>query len=130
MATHVGTKGVIEVGANEMAELIEFTITETTDTAEDTVQTDTYRTYKPTFRSWTGTATAQWDPSDTTGQEALTNGAEATLTFYPDDSQTGDIKYSGAAIVTSVERSLPLGDTVKVSFSFQGNGALTQGTVS
>ena len=36
MATHVGTSGVVKVGANTVAEVVGFNLDETNDTVEDT----------------------------------------------------------------------------------------------
>ena len=45
MATHVGTSGVVKVGANTVAEVTGFTLNETQDTVEDTSLTDSKKSY-------------------------------------------------------------------------------------
>ena len=52
MATHVGTSGVVKVGANAVAEVTGFTIDETNDTVEDTSLTDTAKSYKALKRCY------------------------------------------------------------------------------
>ena len=83
MATHTGSAGTIKIGANAVAELRSFSIEETADTVEDTVMTDTARSFKPTLTSFSGSADVYWDETDTNGQVALSVGAEVTIGFLP-----------------------------------------------
>ena len=53
-----------------------------------------------------------------------------TLNLYPEGSTSGDIYYSGLASITEVGVAVSEGETIKQSFSFKGNGALSQSTVS
>ena len=72
-----------KVGANPVAELRSFSIEETADTVEDTVMTDTARSFITTLTSFTGSADVYWDETDSSGQGALTIGASVTIGFYP-----------------------------------------------
>lgn len=128
MATHIGRDGIIKVGSNAVAELRSFSIEETGDTVEDTVMTDTARTYKSTLTSFTGSADVFWDETDTNGQGALTVGSSVTINFYPEGADTGDTYYSGTALVTGVTRSASFDGMVEASISLQGSGALTAST--
>jgi hypothetical protein len=129
MATHIGRDGVIKVGVNTVAELRSFSIEETGDTVEDTVMTDTARTFTPTLTSFTGSADVYWDETDTLGQGGLTVGTVATIGFYPEGDTTGDTYYSGSCIVTGVSRSSSFDGMVEASITLQGSGALTASTV-
>lgn len=129
MATHIGRDGKIKVGSNAVAEVRSFSIEETGDTVEDTVMTDTARTYLATLTSFTGSADVFWDETDTNGQGALTVGSSVTINFYPEGDDTGDTYYSGSAIVTGVSRSSSFDGMVEASISLQGSGALTASTV-
>ncbi len=129
MATHIGRDGVIKVGSNSVAELRSFSIDETGDTVEDTVMTDTARSYISTLTSFTGSADVYWDETNTTGQGALTVGASVTIGFYPEGEASGDTYYSGACIVTGVSRSASFDGMVEASITLQGSGALTAATV-
>lgn len=128
MATHIGRDGKIKVGSNAVAEVRSFSIEETGDTVEDTVMTDTARTYLATLTSFTGSADCLWDETDTSGQGALTVGSSVTINFYPEGDSTGDTYYSGSAIVTGVTRSASFDGMVEASISLQGSGALTAST--
>ena len=129
MATHIGRDGKIKVGSNAVAEVRSFSIEETGDTVEDTVMTDTARTYLATLTSVTGSADVFWDETDTSGQGALTVGSSVTINFYPEGDDSGDTYYSGSAIVTGVSRSSSFDGMVEASISLQGSGALTPSTV-
>ena len=71
-----------------------------------------------------------WDETDTTGQGALTIGAEVTLNLYPEGDASGDVYYTGSAIVTGRTINSSYDGLVEMSISVQGNGALTQTTVT
>ena len=130
MTTHTGKNGIVKIGSNAVAEVKSFTVEETGDTAETTKMGDEWRSYKPTLKSWSGSLEAQWDDADTTGQGALSIGAEVALKLYPDDDATGDVEFSGNAIVTGISRSVTFDGITSVSFTFQGNGALAQSVLS
>lgn len=128
MATHIGRDGIVKVGSNAVAELRSFSIEETGDTVEDTVMTDTARTFISTLTSFTGSADVYWDETDS-GQGALTVGSSVTINFYPEGDTAGDTYYSGTAIVTGVSRSASFDGMVEASITLQGSGALTASTV-
>lgn len=131
MATHTGVDGLIKVGANTVAEMRDWSFTETAAVTDDTNQNDTWATHLPGLKSWSGSANAAWDETDTTGQGALLVGASVSLVFHPEGATTGDVIASGTATVTSVGVSVPNNaGLVTRSFSFTGNGALTHGTAS
>jgi hypothetical protein len=129
MATHAGSEGTVKVGSNAIAEIRSFSIEETADTIEDTTMGDGARTYKPSLTSFSGSVDVFWDETDSTGQGALTIGAEVTLNLYPEGPSPGDTYLSGSAIVTSRSISSSFDGMVEMSISVQGNGALTTTTV-
>ena len=130
MATHTGSEGTVKVGVNAIAEIRSFSIEESADTLEDTTMGDTARTYKPSLTTFTGTVDVLWDETDTTGQGALTIGAEVTLNLYPEGDASSDTYYTGAAIVTGRTINSSFDGLVEMSISVQGNGALSQTTVA
>jgi len=130
MATHKGSEGTVKVGANAIAEVRSFSISETGDTIEDTTMGDAARTYKPSLTSWSGSVEVYWDETDTNGQVALTVGAEVTLNVYPEGSSTGADYLTGSAIVTGRTINSSFDGMVEASITVQGNGALTADTVA
>jgi hypothetical protein len=128
MATHKGQDGIVKVGSDAVAEVRSFSIEETADTVEDTVMTDTARTYITTLKSFSGSLDVFWDETDTNGQVALAVGNSVTLAFYPEGDATGDTYYSGTALVTGFTRTASFDGMVEASITVQGSGALTTAT--
>ena len=129
MATRVGTSGVVKVGANAVAEVTGFTIDKTNDTVEDTSLTDTAKSYKALRSDATGTVECHWDETDTTGQGALTVGAEVTLNLYPEGADSGDTYYTGTAIVTGVSQAVTLDGVISRNITVQFSGGVSTTTV-
>jgi hypothetical protein len=130
MATHKGSEGTVKVGANAIAEIRSFSISETGDTVEDTTMGDAARTYKPSLTSFSATVEVFWDETDTQGQVALSVGAEVTLNAYPEGSASSAAYVTGSAIVTGRTINSSFDGMVEASITLQGTGALTQDTVS
>jgi hypothetical protein len=130
MATHTGNEGTIKVGANAVAEVRSYSIEESGDTVEDTVMGDSYRSFKPSLKSWTASADVYIDETDTTGQGALTVGSEVTLNVYYEGETTGDTYKTGNAIVTANSLNATTDGMLEGSISLQGTGALTTDTVA
>jgi predicted secreted protein len=130
MATLQGNNGTVKVGSVAIAEIRSFSIDETMDTIESTSMGDTYRTFETSLKSWSGSVDIFFDDTDTTGQGALTVGSEVTVNFQIEGDTTGDHLLSGTAIVTDRSISSSFDGLVEASLSLQGDGALTEGTVS
>jgi hypothetical protein len=90
---------------------------------------DTAKTYKSSLTSFTASVEGLFDDTDT-AQTAMTIGSELTFTFLPEGDTAGDYSLSGSGIVTGISRSQAHDGLVEISFSVQGSGALTIGTVS
>lgn len=129
MATHTGSEGTVKVGANVIAEIRSFSLEESGEVLETTTMGDVSRTYVPSLRTFTGTVECYWDETDTTGQGALTVGAEITLNLYPEGDTAGDTYYTGSAIVTGSSLNSSFDGMVERSITVQGTGALTTSTV-
>jgi len=129
MATHKGSEGVVKVGSNTVAEVRDWSLTITADTVEDTTMGDSARTYKPSLTSASGSISAYWDETDTTGQGAMTAGSEVTLNLYPEGDSAGDTYYTFSAIITEEGASAAFDGMVEASYSFSANGAVTTTTV-
>lgn len=131
MANHTGIDGLVKVSTNTVAEVQDWSITESAAVVPDSTQNDTWETNKPGMKSWSGSINALWDETDTTGQEALLIGTEVTLNLYPEGATTGDKFWTGAAIITSRGVTVPNDQgMITCAISFTGNGALTYGTVT
>ena len=130
MATFKGNDGVVKLGTsggtNVVGEVRSYSLEHTADTVEDTKMGDSFRTYKSTLQSFSGTLDVFWDDSDSNGQGAFVVGNEIEINLYP--AGTSDTYYSGSAIVTSVSRTGSFDGMVEASLGVQGTGALTTTT--
>jgi len=129
MATHVGTSGVVKVGANTVAEVTGFTIDESADVVEDSQLTDTSKSYKVLRSDATGTVECHWDETDTTGQTALAVGSSVTLNLYPEGDSSGDTYYTGTALVTGVSQNVSLDGIISRTITVQFSGGVSTTTV-
>ena len=129
MATHKGSEGTVKSGANAIAEIRSYTITETADVLEDTSMGDSSRTYLASLKTFTGSIECFWDETDTNGQLTLDVGSTVTINIYPEGSTSGDTYYTGSVIITEKSVTASFDGMVEASFSFQGTGALSESTV-
>ena len=128
MATFSGTDGVVEIGGTALVEVRSFTVNQNSETIDDTVMGDSWRTHLAGLKTWDGTVEVIWDDSDVTA-ESLIAGASVTLTLCPEGDTTGDYTISGTATVTGVSQTQGYDNTVvSRTFTFQGSGAATIGT--
>ena len=129
MANHTGSEGVVKVGANTVAEVRSFSIEISGETIEDTSMGDTTRSFKGGLISWSGSIDCLHDETDTNGQMALDPGSGVVLNLYPEGAASSDTYFTGSALVTGRSVSASFDGMVEASYSFQGNGALTETTV-
>jgi predicted secreted protein len=130
MATFKGKDGVVKVGSNSMAEVRGWSVEETAETIDDTVMGDDDATHLVTINRWTGSCDVLFDDTDTNGQVAATVGASISVSFQMEGDTAGDHKLSGTATVTSRSISAQHDGIVEATLQLEGNGALTEGTVS
>jgi len=129
MATFKGNSGTVKVGSDAIAEIRSYSVDETMDTIEDTAMGDTYRTFKTSLKSFSGSVDVFFDDSDTSGQGAMTVGSEITVNFQMEGDTTGAHQLSGTALVTGRTITGSFDGMVEASLSLQGTGALTESTV-
>jgi len=129
MATIKGNGGTVKVGTDAIAEIRSFSVDETMDTIEDTAMGDTYRTFKTSLKSWSGSVDVFFDDTDTAGQGALAVGTEATVTFFVEGDDSGSHTLSGTALVTGRTINTSFDGMVEASLTLQGTGTLTEATV-
>jgi len=130
MGIHKGSEGIAKIGSATIAEVKDWSISESADTIDTTKMGDTARTKVVGLTSASGSMTAMWDETDTTGQGAMTVGAEIALKLYPEGATTGDIFASLSAIVTEKGVSTTLDGVVETSVSFEANGVVTWAAVA
>jgi predicted secreted protein len=128
MANHLGREGLVKISSTTIGELRNYALSHSSDTVEDSVIGDTYRTRLATMKTFSVSGDLYWDETNA-GQLLITIGSSVTLNLYPEGSDTGDVYYSGAAIVTKFDISASFDGIVEGSIAFEGNGALSTLTV-
>lgn len=130
MTTYKGNAGVVKIGANTIAELTGFSLTETMGAVEDTALGDTARTFVDDgLQAWQATISGHYYPGDTNGQALMIAGAALSFVFNMAGTTTGLQKFSGSGLVTSIQFGESTNAAiVPFSAQIQGAGALTRGT--
>jgi predicted secreted protein len=128
MANHLGREGLVKISSTTIGELRNYALSHSSDTVEDSVIGDTYRTRLATMKTFSVSGDLYWDETNA-GQLLITIGSSVTLNLYPEGADTGDIYYSGSAIVTKFDISASFDGIVEGSIAFEGNGALSTLTV-
>lgn len=128
MATFSGSAGVVKAGGSAIGEIRSFTVDQTGDTVEDTAMGDSTRSFKATLNTFTASIDALFDENDT-AQIAMTIGTELAFLFQPEGSGSGAYQLSGTGLVTGISQTQSFDGLVERSFTVQGTGALTIGTV-
>ena len=124
MANHLGREGLVKISSTTIGELRNYALSHSSDTVEDSVIGDTYRTRLATMKTWSVTGDLYWDETDA-GQLLVTIGSQVTLNLYPEGASSGDVYYSGAAIVTAFNVSASFDGIIEGQISFEGNGVLS-----
>jgi predicted secreted protein len=124
MATKLGRDGLIKLSSTTIGELRNYALTHTSDTVEDSVLGDTYRTRLASMKSFSVSGDLYWDETNA-GQLLITIGSSVTLNLYPEGADTGDTYYSGQAIVTQFNVSASFDGIIEGSIAFEGNGTLS-----
>jgi len=133
MATHFGSDGAVKLvttggSVATVGELLNWTVTMTTDAVETTSMGDTARTFQKGLSAGTGSMSLYLDPDDAVQQDIL-QGDTIDAEFFVEGTDSGDTKYSGSFIVTSVERGTTMDGIATLNAELQLTGALAIGTV-
>ena len=124
---YAGKDGALSIGGTNVAMLTSWNVTQNAETLECAYMGADWKEHKAGLKSWEGSAEANFtddDPADPQAANEIVVGTEVALIFYPLTSDTG-MKFSGNAIVTSIDNSASLGDVQTASLSFVGSDALT-----
>lgn len=131
MAVTRGCYGVIKVGAtpSTVAEVRNWSLSETSEILDASSIGSCTKSKSVGAVEWSGELQCWWDPTDTTGQEAMDVGTSIAVELYPGGASTGDTYYSGTAIISGIDRTGGVDGIVESNFSFVGSGSLSQSTV-
>lgn len=129
MAVTHGKNGSVKIGTDVVGHTTKWTLNINVETADTTVQGSSWQSHLAGIPGWSGSCDALFDRADT-AQGAADVGDSVTVGFYSDGTGTGKKYYSGTATITGIQPESDMKGANKISFSFQGNGALTTETVS
>ena len=134
MSTIKGYEGSVKAGSNTIGEVKNYSLEITADIVDTTtLGNNGWRENTPTLKGWSGSCQAYFDVTDS-GQGDLRNklrvGETVDLVFYIGANQAGNIKYSGSAVVKSVSITNDVSGLAEASFSFEGNGELSEEVIS
>jgi hypothetical protein len=126
MAAVMGKDGDIKVGTNTIA-LDSWTLNPSIETADTTVFGSSFRSRVQTLKDWTVEASGTLDRTNAQ-QDALLDVFESggslgnsAIRLYTSTSQY----WSGNAVLNSASVVSAIADKVTISYSLQGNGALS-----
>ncbi len=125
---HHGKEGVIKTGSNVTGNVTGYTLETSADVVENTALGNAAKTFTAGRTSFSGSIDMNWDEGDTS-QEEMDCGSSLTFTLLPEGNSSGDISFSGSGIVTGMSVGVTLDGVTTRTVTFQGSGALTQGTV-
>lgn len=129
MATHAGYGGAVKVGSVAVAEVKDFSLETTANTADTTVLGGSgWTDVDVTTKSWTASLNCIWDDGDA-GQQDLVEGLTVTLNLYPRGDAAGNELWSGSALVTSVSKTVSAEGLIEASISVTGKGAMAETTI-
>lgn len=129
MTTYTGQNGTVKDASNAVAEVRNFSVSQSADVLEDTVMGDSWKSNQASLKSWSASISCYMDHTDTTGQVAFALGATVTFKGYPSSDASGNLELDGAAIVTGREIQTSHDGMVELSLELVGSGALAENTV-
>jgi len=102
---------------------------QTVDVAETTVLGKDNKTYIVGLKDATISLAGLWDSTvDAIFGAVLGQSATLSFEYSPEGTTSGNIKYTGEAILTSYSKNSPVGDVVSYSADLQVSDAVTRGT--
>ena len=127
MAIYTGKGLVVKFGADTLTHVRSASVTNKIDTVEITAATDTAKTYVTTTTGFEASVELLADDTTELFDSELVVGTSGAFIINPEGVAVGATKYSGTAIITSVQLSSPYDGLVAASLSLLGNSALVIG---
>lgn len=124
MAIIKGYNGKVLVGANPVGQVMEFDFEPSVERMDATVMGQPFEKAAGGLTGGTVAIRCILDPADTTGQGALTEGAEVSLQLRPDGDGTGKPQYAFDAVIESVPLTQTTREHVRVDFNGWVNSAV------
>jgi len=129
MGVQHGRSGKVMIASNAVAEVQSFNLKRTTQILEYDSMEDTAKTRQNGVDDSSGSVECLYDLSDTAGQVALINGTAVTLLLYPEGNASGKIELTVPAIISDFDITIEKDSFNKATFTFVGNGDVTEAAV-
>ena len=130
MTTYQGHEGAITVDGNEIAQIRNWSFSETTERVDVTDAADSHMQRKAGVKSASGEVECLYDPDDTNGQAVLANGATVTLVLYPIGNSEGNKRITLDVIISDFRYNNPnKRDVIPATFQWESAGDVTHDTV-
>jgi len=119
-----GWKGVVTIGGNVVAKIRDYTENVRSEMMDATVMGVEYEQVTPGITSGTLELSTYMDPDDTTGQEALANGAQVTVALRPNGTGSGEPQSTYMGAVENLVVSANPRENVSRNFTVRVNGTV------
>jgi len=135
MATIKGYNGSLRDSAgNLIGELTSFTLTITQNSEQHNAFGDAWIDTTATNKNWSVEGSGMFDPNDTYQSaivtEVISGDSVYSIEVRPEGDTTGDDNYTGSITLGEVGIEASSEGVIGFSFSGQGSGAITKGTVA
>jgi len=135
MATITGHKGSLRDSAgNLIGELTSFALTITQNSEQHNAFGDAWIDTTATNKNWSVEGSGMFDPNDTYQSaivtEVISGDSVYSIEVRPEGDTTGDDNYTGSITLGEVGIEASSEGVIGFSFSGQGSGAITKGTVA
>lgn len=135
MATIKGYNGSLRDSTGSLiGELTSFTLSITQNSEQHNAFGDAWMDTTATNKSWSVEGSGMYDPSDTYQSalvtEVLTGDSVYSIEVRPEGNTTGDENFTGSITLGEVGIEASSEGVIGFSFSGQGSGAITKGTVA
>ncbi len=135
MATVKGYNGSLRDGSsNLIGELTSFTLSITQNSEQHNSFGDEWIDTTATNKNWSVDGSGMFDPDDTYQTaivtEVISGDSSYAIEVRPEGDGSGDDTYTGTITIGDVSIEASSDGVIGFSFSGQGTGALTKGTVT
>jgi len=122
MAKLNGTSGVVKTGANAVAEINNWSMTDSVNKVTGRAFQEVVEKADAGARSATGSVKGFFDPTDTNGQVLLVAGAKVALQLHPSGDASGDSFYDlTEVLIESISIDVQNDQYVSFDASFHSN---------
>lgn len=135
MAFRAGRNAAITFGGTALTSYIDsMEMSFETDTAETTTFGNVGKTYITTLTGLSVSLSGHWDPTTSTGPDALVSaiqnaGTAVSVVAYPGGTASGQVSYTFSGIITSYSPASEVGDDVKWSAEVLASGTATRAAI-